>query len=130
MPDWSIKIVPAATGTGAAFMPNVPGAKAGDPLQAMQDDLVSWNNTTNQAHQPWQTDSNYQPLSDAWVKAHPDLYMSDSIPAGRPSRPAYDVAQPGGVPPPGTWTIYYFCKIHPTVQSERGTIQGTVPPSS
>lgn len=130
MPDWSIKIVPSGSGGGAAFVPDVQGAKPGDPLQAMQDDLVTWNNTTNEAHQPWQTDSAYQPLSEAWVKAHPDLYMSDSIPAGESSRPSYDVSQPGGLPPPKAWTIYYYCKAHPTVKSERGTIAAKVPPSS
>lgn len=130
MPDWSIKIVPATSGSGAAFQPDVPGAKPGDPLTAEQDDLVTWNNTTKQAHQPWQTDANYQPLSTSWVTQHPDLYMSDSIPAGRSSAPAYDVSQPGGLPPPTTWTIYYFCKTHPTATSERGTIAASVPPAS
>jgi hypothetical protein len=130
MPDWSIKIVRAASGGGAAFQPDVPGSRPGDPLTATQDDLVSWNNTTGQAHQPWQTDSNYQPLSDAWVAAHPDLYMSDSIPGNRSSSPAYDVSQPGGQPPPNSWTIYYFCKLHPAVKSERGTIDGAVPPAN
>jgi hypothetical protein len=129
MPDWSIKIVPAASGGGAAFVPDLKGAKPGDPLQAEQDDLVTWNNTTGQAHQPWQADSNYQPLSSAWVKAHPDLYMSDPIPAGQASEPTYDVAQPSGFPPPSSWTIYYCCKLHPTVTSERGTIVATVPQS-
>jgi hypothetical protein len=136
MPDWSIKIVPAGTGGGAAFQPDVRGAKPGDPLQAQQDDLVTWNNTTQETHQPWQTDSNYQPLSDAWVNAHPDLYMSDAIPAQRSSSPAYDVAQPStfappqGAQPPNSWTIYYFCKTHPNRSSERGTIKATVQPNS
>jgi hypothetical protein len=143
MPDWSIKIVPASSGGGAAFQPDVGGAKPGDPLQAQQDDLVSWNNTTQETHQPWQTDSNYQPLSVAWVSAHPDLYMSDPVPADMPSSPAYDVAQPSTFlpapyvtnPPPtaqpnSSWTIYYFCKTHPNRTSERGTINATVQPSS
>src|SRR5437763_2386969 len=67
MADWSIKIVPAASGGGAAFQPDLQGYKPGQALPAQQDDLVTWNNTTNEAHQPWQTDSNYEPLSDAWV---------------------------------------------------------------
>jgi hypothetical protein len=139
MPDWSIKIVPASSGGGAAFQPSVRGAQPGDPLQAQQDDLVSWNNTTQDPHQPWQTDSKYQPLSTAWVNAHPDLYMSDPIPAQRSSSPGYDVAkpstfvpQPGQKPPPpaGQWTIYYFCKNHPNITSERGTIVASPPPTS
>jgi hypothetical protein len=143
MPDWSIKIVPASTGGGAAFQPDLKGAKPGDPLQAQQDDLVSWNNTTHETHQPWQTDSNYQPLPVAWVYAHPDLYMSDPVPAQMPSSPAYDTAQPYTYvpppnksytaqvpPPPNSWTIFYFCKTHPDRTSERGTINVTVQPSS
>jgi hypothetical protein len=130
MPDWSIKIVPTGSGTGAAFQPDVPGSNPGDPLSAQQGDLVSWNNTTDQAHQAWQTDANYQPLSDAWVSEHPELGMGDSIPSGRSSSPAYDVSWPSALAPPQTWTIYYFCKLHPTVESERGTIDAEVPPSS
>lgn len=132
MADWSIKIV--STKNGVGFQPDLQGAKVGDPLQAQQNDLVTWNNTTNNAHQPWQTDSNYQPLSDAWVNAHPDLYLSDSIPGGEPSSPSYNVAQPTSFQtqpqPPNTWTVYYFCKLHPTAKSERGTIEATVPPSN
>lgn len=130
MPDWSIKIVPSAAGGGATFMPDLHGAKPGDPLQAQQDDLVSWNNTTTEVHQPWQTDSNYQPLSQAWVKTHPYLYMSDPIPAQQSSSPSYDVAQPGDQSPPPSWTIYYYCKTHPTRATERGTIKATIIPSS
>ena len=132
MPDWSIKIVAAASGGGAAFQPDIPGSQPGDPLLAQQDDLVTWNNTTDAAHQPWQTDSNYEALTEAWVGSHAGLKLSDSIPAGRPSSPAYDVAQPGDQDPnapPSSWTIYYFCKLHPNVQSERGTINATVPPT-
>jgi hypothetical protein len=55
-------------------------------------------------------------------------YLSDEIPPQGSSRPSYDVAQPAGPPPPSTWTVYYYCKRHPDVISERGTIVGTVPP--
>lgn len=132
MADWSIKIIPAASVTdpGAAFQPDLQGYNPGDPLPAQQDDLVTWNNTTNETHQPWQTDSNYQPLSDAWVEQYPYLYLSNEIPAGEPSTPAYDVAIPGGVSAPKKWTVYYFCKTHPTRKSEQGTIAATIPPSS
>jgi hypothetical protein len=132
MPDWSIKIV--QTGSGAAFVPDLYGAKPGDPLQAQQDDLVTWNNTTDDPHQPWPSDANYQPLPDSQVlpRGGPN-YLSDVIPPQGSSRPSYDVAQPAAVPPsttgPSTWTVYYCCKLHPTVASERGTIVGTVPPT-
>jgi len=65
MPDWSIKIV--STDAGAAFVPGLQGAKPGDPLQAQQDDLVTWNNTTDETHQPWPTDASDNPLPDSKV---------------------------------------------------------------
>jgi hypothetical protein len=129
MPDWSIKIVPAATGDGAAFQPDVPGYNVGEALPAQQDDLVSWANTTDDTHQPWPTDSNYAPLSEAEVLPRGSAnYLSDPIPSGESSRPSYDVAQPSSQP--NSWIVYYFCKLHPTVTTERGTIEAAVPPSS
>ena len=131
MADWSIKIIPAASGRGAAFQPDLQGYGPGDPLPAQEDDLVTWNNTTEDEHQPWPTDSNYSPLSEAVVlpRGGPN-YLSDPIPAGNSSTPAYDVAQPNTTPPPDSWTVYYYCKLHPMITSERGTIEATVPPFS
>jgi hypothetical protein len=134
MPDWSIKIVAASSGGGAAFAPDITGYGPGDPLPAQQDDLVSWNNTTDETHQPWPTDSSYNPLSEAEVLPRGSAnYLSDPIPAGQSSRPSYDVAQPPPTPPqtnpPNEWTVYYFCKLHPDIETERGTIEATVPPS-
>lgn len=128
MPDWSIKIV--QTASGATFVPDLYGAKPGDPLQAQQDDLVTWNNTTDDPHQPWPSDASYNPLPDSQVlpRGGPN-YLSDVIPAQGSSRPSYDVAQPAGPPKPSTWTVYYCCKLHPKAVSERGTIVGTVPPT-
>ena len=127
MPDWSIKIVPASSGGGAAFQPDIQGYNQGDPAPAQQDDLVTWNNTTDDTHQPWPTDSNYNPLSDADVLPRGSAtYLSDPIPAGKSSRPSYDVAQPDGSPQ--TWIVYYFCKLHPTIDTERGSIEATIPP--
>src|SRR5260370_36450910 len=112
MADWSIKIVPAATGDGAAFVPDINGYGPGDPLPAQQDDLVSWNNTTAETHQPWPTDSSYNPLSEADVLPRGSAnYLSDPIPGGQSSRPSYDVAQPDSSPQ--RWTVYYFCRLHP-----------------
>ncbi len=130
MPDWSIKIVPSASGVGAAFVPNIQGFSPGDALPAQEDDLVSWSNTTHDTHQPWPTDSNYNPLSDAEVLPRGSVnYLSDPIPGGEPSTPAYNVTQPTVTPPPDTWTVYYYCKLHPTIKSERGTIEATVLPT-
>jgi hypothetical protein len=123
MPDWKINIdtVPG----GAAFVPAVAGAKPGDPLNAMQDDLVTWANNTGQTHQPWPATSSWAPLPDDQVPRTSPLYLSDPIDAGGSSRPTYDVSQPAPVPPattgPTQWTVYYVCKIHP---SEHGTIVG------
>lgn len=123
MPDWSIKIVPSHG--GAAFVPDLQGAKPGDPLKAMRDDLVTWNNTTKHTHQPWPATSNYAPLPDDQVQRETANYLSDPIPAGDSSRPRYDVAQPADTsPPPVVWTVYYVCKMHPDIVSERGTIIG------
>lgn len=125
MPDWSIKII--STSAGAAFVPDLQGANPGDPLQAQQDDLVTWNNTTGDSHQPWPTDSSYDPLPAERGSAN---YLSDEIPPGESSRPSYDVAQPVTDPPPDNWTVYYYCKLHPTVETERGTIEATTVPTS
>lgn len=129
MPDWSIKIVTNSSGK-AAFVPDLKGAKPGSPLKAQQDDLVTWNNTTTQTHQPWPTDANYKPLPASQVTRGSALYMSDPIPPGQSSRPDYDVAQPSTTPAPQKWTVYYYCKKHPGETTERGTIQATVIPTT
>ena len=129
MADWSIKIVPAASGSGAAFQPDLNGFEPGDPLPAQQDDLVTWANMTKETHQPWPTDSSYQPLSEAQVLPRGSVnYLSDPIPPKESSRPSYDVSQPSSKP--NAWTVYYFCKLHPDIETERGTIEATVPPTT
>lgn len=129
MADWSIKIISAGPGCGAAFEPDLVGFGPGDALPAQQDDLVTWANMTEETHQPWPTDSNYKPLSEAQVLPRGSAnYMADPIPPKESSRPSYDVSQPSSKP--NTWTVYYFCKLHPDVESERGTIEASVPPTS
>jgi len=129
MADWSIKIVPAASGGGAAFQPDLQGYGPGDALPAQQDDLVTWGNWTDDTHQPWPTDANYNPLPETQVLPRGSAnYLSDPIPPGESSRPSYDVALPTSKP--NSWTVYYFCKLHPDVESERGTIDATVSPTS
>ena len=122
MPDWSIKIV-QSSGDGAEFVPDLKGKSAGDPLECMADDLVTWNNTTKEEHQPWPADASYNALPNDQVlpRGGPN-YLSDIIPAGGSSRPSYDVAQPASAP--AQWTVYYICALHPYVESERGTIIG------
>lgn len=123
MPDWSIKIVPSTGGEGAAFLPDLKGKNPGDPLECMADDLVTWNNTTGEEHQPWPADDTYTALpNDKVLPRGGPNYLSDIIPAGGSSRPSYDVAQPAAAPT--QWTVYYICALHPYVESERGTIIG------
>src|ERR1044072_5516821 len=128
MPDWSIKIVKLDSGE-TAFVPDLQGAEPGDPLHVGQDDLVSWNNTTNKKHQPWPTDSNYKPLPKSQVLPRGSAnYMSDPIPPGESSTPAYDIPGPPEADPPlELWKIYYCCKQHPT---EQGLIIATIVPTS
>jgi len=134
MADWSIKIVPAASGGGAAFVPDIIGFGPGDALPAQQDDLVTWSNLSEETHQPWPTDSSFNPLPETEVLPRGSAnYMSDPIPPHQSSRPSYDVSQPTPPPPakpPTEWTVYYFCKLHPDLESERGMIEASVPPTS
>jgi hypothetical protein len=75
--------------------------------------------TTAAAHWPWPTDANYHPLV---MQRTSPAYMSDEIPAGRGSRPTFNV---------GTkiTLLHYYCKNHPHEQSERGTINVIAIPS-
>lgn len=111
MADWLVNIVTGASGD-AEFVVGLPGSKQGQALQADQDDLVSWNNETNDEHQPWQTDENYDPLDAS--------DMSGLIKPGQ-SSDTYDCAQPSDGP--ASWTVYYYCNRHPDNPKERGSIQ-------
>src|SRR4051794_4042741 len=125
MPDWSIKIVPAphpSPQAQAGFMPDLHGAKPGDPLQAQVADDVSWNNTTQEPHWPWPANANFQPLPDSQVPRGSENYLSDEISPGGSSRPTYSVV----IPASGS-IIYYCCKLHP---SEHGTIAVSAIPSA
>lgn len=118
MPDWSIKIVSSDSGE-ASFVVDFPGYEQGQPLQAQQDDNVTWYNQTNDVHQPWQTDAGYNPNDVS--------SLSDPIPAGQPSN-NYDCAQPDGSTQ--SWTIYYYCNRHPDNPKERGSINVTALPTN
>jgi hypothetical protein len=110
MPDWVVSIVSTDSGD-AAFVVDFPGAKQGQPLQAQQEDIVSWYNQTDDVHQVWQTDPTYNPLDGA--------SLTNPIPAGQ-SSDGYDCIQPNGSPQ--TWTVYYYCNRHPENPLERGSI--------
>ena len=111
MADWLVNIVLDGQGR-ANFVVGLPGSKQGQPLQADQDDLVSWSNQTNDQHQLWETDSNYNPLGQS--------SMPGLVKAGQ-SSDTYDCAQP--VWQPASWTVYYYCNLHPHNPLERGSIQ-------
>jgi hypothetical protein len=118
--DWSITIVSLDSG-GAAFQPDLMGAKPGDPLKAGNADLISWNNRTSNEHQPWAADAQYQPLPENdIVMGSPGNYLSDPIPAWQPSSPAYltSVLDASGKALPDPTIIYYVCKFHPDEQGQ------------
>jgi len=123
MADWSIRIIPnpsAIAGQPALLVPDLVGAKPGDPLQVQEDDLVSWNNETGRSYQPWPTDRNGNPqaVSASYTPPStpqnpppgtppvppwfPPTYMSNLIPGHLSSTPAFDVVMPAS----GN-TIYY-----------------------
>jgi hypothetical protein len=108
---YSITIISLDSG-GAAFQPDLMGSKPGDPLEAGNANLISWNNRTANEHQPWPADAQYQPLPEsAIVKGTPGNYLSDPIPAWLSSKPAYVTTAKAE-----QTTIYYVCKNHPDEQ--------------
>jgi hypothetical protein len=125
MPDWLIKIVPAAhptPGVPAAFVPDLRGSHEGTPLTAQVDDIVVWSNTTDRPHWPWPVDANGNPLPDNQVSPALGNYLSASIPANTSSN-SYDVTMPAV----GT-TIDYCCKLHPKMRGQ--IIVTPIPPVS
>jgi hypothetical protein len=128
MAVWVIRIINgAAPGDPAQFVPQLQPPDA-DGLLAQAGDLVSWNNRTDDVHQPWPTDANYVPLADAQVGPRGSQnYLSDEIDPDGSSRPSWVVAPltfPAPPPPPPVSgkTIYYCCRLHP---QERGKINIT-----
>jgi hypothetical protein len=111
MADWLVNIVLSPSGE-ASFVVGLPGARQGQPLKADQDDLVRWNNQTNDQHQLWETDSNYDPVSQSSLPGLVKAGMSSDN---------YDCAQPSWQP--ASWTVYYYCSLHPNNPLERGSIQ-------
>jgi hypothetical protein len=113
MPDWSIKIVAVANPRPdfkAEFLPDLSKATRGDPLKVQRGDLVSWNNTTGDAHRPWLVTSANAPPTDP--PPNKNYLTTTPVPPHSPSDDYYvDV-------PAGT-TLYYCCKLHP---AERGSI--------
>jgi len=117
MPDWSIKIIPNPAATAdkpALLVPDLVGAKPGDPLQTQEGDQVSWNNETSQPYQPWPTDQNGNPQTLGAVTPPPAPpappwfpagYLSDMIPGNLSSTPAYNVFMPA------SGNVTYYCLL-------------------
>jgi hypothetical protein len=123
MATWIVNIENGANpGDPAKFVPQLQRAGA-DGLLAAPGDLVSWSNRTDDVHEPWPTDQNYTPLTDAQVgESGSQNYLSDEINPRRSSRPSWYVRKLKAPPAPTIGdgnTIYYCCKLHP---QERGKI--------
>src|SRR5215207_7504338 len=114
MADWNVNIVQTPSGE-AEFV--IDGGQPGQPLEAAQGDLVSWYNKTNDSHQLWETDEDYNPLGQSGL---PHLIRPGL------SSDAYDCAQP--LWGPSSWTVYYYCSLHPDNPNERGSIEVTALP--
>src|SRR3954465_3271396 len=119
MPDWSIRIVPNPIRNFARpvlLVPDLVGAHPGDPLYATVDDLVSWDNESGQAYQPWPTDQTgkLQPLGgktppqSPFTSPFPDLFLSNMIPASRSSPVAYNVVMPTA------GNVIFYCLVDAT----------------
>lgn len=111
MADWLVNIVLNNAGR-AQFVVGLPNAKQGQPLRADQDDLVTWNNQTNDTHLLWETDENYNPLNQSSLPGQVKAGMSSET---------FNCTQPTWQP--ASWTVYYYCSLHPDNQLERGSIQ-------
>lgn len=116
--DWSIKITLPENTTLAVFTPDLLGVNPGDPLQAGNADIVSWNNRTGDPHWPWPLLASGQPYPSAEAANADKVYLSDEIPPWESSTPGYVTS----APLTGTKTINYICKIHP---DEHGSIEVT-----
>lgn len=106
MPAWSINIVPGDDGV-AVFAPDVFGLNPGDPLRAQANDAVSWSNRTEQVHQPWPANADWQPDTGGQG-------LCEVIQPWTASNPAYLVVGDAST------TLNYVCLIH---QDEHGQIQ-------
>jgi hypothetical protein len=126
MPDWSIKIVAGEHPEDPAkFIVDRDDVPPGDPLVVAPNDIVCWNNTTDDTHQPWpaalpQPGQPGVPLPDSKVLPRgSEYYLSDPIPRNSSSRPSWIVTDTTPVSTPsGQLTMYYCCLLHPEEQGQ------------
>src|ERR1700757_4242856 len=94
MPDWSIKFIPAQHPTPdrrADFQVDTPKGKRGATIEVFNGDLVSWNNTTVDGHQP----AVFAPVQGAGPPVPPAQPIGGILQLHQ-SSPAYGVAAPAG----------------------------------
>jgi hypothetical protein len=94
---WNIRISQNADGT-VTFEPDVPNGQPGQPLGVLPNDLVTWNNTTNQELK-------------LQASNPPGLFLTNPIPAGQVSDPIFSAS----TIPSGTTTVTYSC-VAPSLQ--------------
>ena len=120
--QWSIRIESGAGGT--VFESRVPNATPG-VLQAQVRDIISWGNATADTHQPWPTEDN-TPDGPPATTPDPALFFSQPIGPNESSTPQFVVPTALTTTTPATLVpgsvIYYCCKNHPKVPTERGRI--------
>jgi hypothetical protein len=117
MPDWSIKIVAGTFPDNlATFVVDRTDVTPGAPLVAAPNDLVSWNNTTDETHQPWPANPDGTPiLPVSSVPRDSTNYLSDPIPQNSSSRPSWLVPTPASG---ASNTFLYCCLLHPKEQGQ------------
>jgi hypothetical protein len=102
MPDWSVKIEdkpgkppkPGQPAPPPVYTPDIDGTPSGTPLTVVQGDIVSWNNSTDQAHWPTPDD----PTIGSFMTTPVQPYTSST---------AYNVIAEAPA------TISYHCSLHP-----------------
>jgi hypothetical protein len=130
---WSVGIEngPGTLAGQTVFRPDQRNSGQGVPLSAQTGDTVTWTNNTGVVHEIWQT-VNGKPVDTGtpFVPAsagtggaltpaqQPTVagLMSNPIPPGSPSAPAYVIAAASGT------TVTYCCLLHP---NETGSIAVT-----
>jgi hypothetical protein len=104
MPDWSIKFVPVQNPTPekrADFQLDSPKGKRRAAVQVFSGDIVSWNNTTQDDHQP----AVFDPVDGAGPPAGSPQPVGGTLKPHK-SSPGYGVsASPGS-------TIRFCCTLH------------------
>jgi hypothetical protein len=102
--QWSITILDLGNGQ-IAFLPAVPGAEQNQPLGVNVNDLVTWNNTTN---------------NTLTLQSNPaGIYLADPIPPGQVSDPIFRV----------TASVTYAC-TNPTTPQHSIQIWTPPPPAT